>query len=166
MTPAAADRLADAMARTFETGDWVGVSPRGAFARFTGAEAAARPAPGVHTAWELLLHLDLWHDAARRRLAGETAEYDCDAAEDWPSMPPAATDPAAAADAAWADARARLDASYAALVAAARAFPPSRLGETVPGKAFTYGEMLGGTGAHALYHAAQALVVRRMLDAA
>ncbi len=153
-------RLADAMARTFATGDWVGVSPRATFARFSGAEAAARPAPGVHTVWELLLHLDLWHDAARRRLSGEAADYDSDAGDDWPPLPPDVT------EAAWADARAHLDASHAALVEAARAFPAERLDETVPGHGFTFREMLDGIGPHALYHAAQALVVRRMLDAA
>lgn len=159
MTGAAA-RLADAMAQTYATGDWVGVSPRDTFGRFTAAEAAARPAPGLHTVWELLLHLALWHDAVRRRLAGEAADYDSDAAEDWPPMP------SDVGDAAWADARARLDATHAALVDAARAFPADRLDEAVPGRDFTFREMLDGTGAHALYHAAQALVVRRILDAA
>ena len=160
MPASTSDPLAQRAAHVFATGGWVGVSPRDAFDRFTAAEAAARPAPGVHTAWELLLHLDLWHDVARRRLAGETVEYDSDAAEDWPPVP------ADVSEAAWADARARLAASHAAFVVAAGAFPAARLGETVPGHGFTYGEMIDGIGGHALYHAAQALVVRRMLDAA
>lgn len=155
-----AGRLADAMADAFATGGWVAVSPRDAFGRFTAAEAAARPAPGVHTAWELLNHLAFWHDAARRRLTGEAVVYDSDAGEDWPPMPPDAD------DGAWADARVRLAATHAALVDAARAFPSGRLDDVVPGQSFTFRAMLESTGAHALYHAAQALVVRRMLDAA
>jgi uncharacterized damage-inducible protein DinB len=142
------DRIWDQLQRSFEGNEaWHCPSLRDLLAAVTAEQAAARPIAGAPAIWELLLHTTVYENVVRRRLLGEHVETPPDEAA-WPR--PADTSPAA-----WL--RAKLDFGEArrALRQAVASFPEARLGETVPGREYTFYVMLHGAVEHALYHAGQ-----------
>ena len=142
------DRIWDQLQRTFEGGDaWRCPSLRDLQAAVGAPQAAARPIAAAPSIWELLLHLTVYENVARRRLGGEKVETLPDELG-WPKPPD--TSPSA-----WL--RAKLDFGEArrALRQAVASFPEARLGETVPGREYTFYVMLHGAIEHALYHAGQ-----------
>jgi hypothetical protein len=106
--------------------------------------------------WEIALHLGFWHDAVRRRLGGEIVDYEPE--EDWPI-------PAPAAEANWRAALDKLDQGLSALVDTVRRVNPDRLSDVVPGRSFTFYEMLHGVPQHDLYHAGQVMLLSKALRA-
>jgi len=138
----------------YNEGAWPGVSVRGLFRGMTAAEAAAHPIKGAHSAWEIALHLGIWHDAARRRLGGEPLDYDND--EDWPA-------PAQPTEANWKAALDEIDRGLAALSNTVRHLQPERLDDIVPGKKFTVYFMLHGMPQHDLYHGGQVVLLKKAL---
>jgi hypothetical protein len=148
--------IADQVASGYREGAWPGVSVRALFRGLSPAEAVAHPIAGAHSAWEIALHLGFWHDAVRRRLAGEIVEYERD--EDWPA-------PAAATETNWRLALDEIDRAHAALVDAVQLLAPERLTQPVPGRAFTVYFMLHGVPQHDLYHGGQLMVLSKAIRA-
>jgi len=155
--PTELDRLAERIDRTYRDGFWAGGSIGALLRKFSAAEACGRPIAGAHSAWELALHIDAWHDVFRRRLLGEAPELD-DAA-DWRV-------PTETSDDAWLATIAAIDAGHRALVTATRAFDPEHLDDVVPGRPFTFREMLAGAPEHDQYHAGQIRMVLKAIRAA
>lgn len=147
--------IADQIVSGYRDGAWPGVSARDLLHGLTPTQAADHPIVGVHSAWEIALHLGFWHDAVCRRLNGEAIDYEVD--EDWPT-PPAAT------EANWRAALQGIDRSHAALVETVRRLTPSRLTEIVPGKDFTVYFMLHGVPQHDLYHAGQIKLLCKVME--
>jgi uncharacterized damage-inducible protein DinB len=142
------DRIWDQLQRTFEGGDaWRCPSLRDLLASASAPQAAARPIAGAPTVWELLLHTTVYENVARRRLEGEHVETLPDELG-WPR----ASDASAAA---WLQAKLDFGEARRALRQAVASFPDRRLGETVPGREYTFYVMLHGVIEHALYHAGQ-----------
>lgn len=142
------DRIWDLLQRSFEGGDaWKCPSLRDLLAAVTAPQAAARPIAGAPTVWELVLHTTACEDVARRRLLGEAVETLADE-KAWPS-------PADASAAAWLQAKLDFGEARRALRQAVASFPDARLGDTVPGREYTFYVMLHGVVEHALYHAGQ-----------
>lgn len=146
--------IADQIASGFHDGAWPAVSVRDLLRGMSPKEAAAHPMAGVHSVWEIALHLGFWHDAVRRRLAGEAVEYEQD--EDWPT-------PGPATEASWSAVLNRLDQTHAGLVQAVRSLPPDVLTRRVPGRSFTVYFMLHGVPQHDLYHAGQVMLLRKIM---
>src|SRR5439155_22746152 len=82
----------------------------------TAATASARPLPGAHTIWEIVLHLVAWHEWAIDKLDGRDPRVESDG---WITV-------ADASEASWRAARERLDASHRRLVERIRALPGER----------------------------------------
>lgn len=143
-------RIADQLRRAVEGANWTGPNLTELLAGVTPEAALARPIPGAHTIAELAAHVAVWMEVPVRRLAGEV--YEPTPAEDWPAVADAA---------AWAAARARLDAAYRALLAALGTLTDERLGETTPGKESPHYVLLHGAVQHTLYHAGQIALLRR-----
>jgi uncharacterized damage-inducible protein DinB len=142
------ERIWDQLQRSFEGNDaWRCPSLRDLLANLGAAAAAAHPIPGAPSAWELLLHLTVYEDVARRRLAGEAVPSLRGEAA-WPV--PAETSPAA-----WLKARLAFGEARRALRQAVAGFPEDRLKDPVPGREYTYYVLLHGVVEHALYHAGQ-----------
>jgi len=142
------DRIWDQLQRSFEGNDaWRCPSLRDLLAAVTAPQAAARPIAGAPTIWELLLHTTVYENVVRRRVLGETVETLPDE-EAWPKP----TDMSAAA---WLQAKLDFGEARRALRQAVASFPETRLGETVPGREYSYYVMLHGAVEHALYHAGQ-----------
>ena len=77
-------RIADQLRRAFEGEAWHGSSVLEILSGVNAASAAARPLPRSHRIWEIALHIAVWDDAARRRMAGEVVQPTPD--EDWPAV--------------------------------------------------------------------------------
>ena len=132
------DRIWDQLQRTFEGGDaWRCPSLRDLLATVSAPQAAARPIAGAPTIWELLLHATVYESVARRRLEGEHVETLPDELG-WPR--------------ARRHARPRRGSRPSSTSArpggrCGRRSRPSRrpgLGETVPGREYTFYVMLHG----------------------
>jgi len=148
--------VADQVASAYRDGAWPEVSVRDLLRGLAAADASAHPIAGAHSAWEIALHLGFWHDAVRRRLAGEAVEYTKD--EDWP-------EPASPTEANWRAALDGVDEAHEALVQTVRGLAPERLSERVVGRDFTVYFMLHGVPQHDLYHGGQVVMLKKALRA-
>jgi uncharacterized damage-inducible protein DinB len=146
--------LAGRLRRTISGPMWHGPAVAEVLAGLTPAEAAARPIPGAHSAWELVLHLAVWGEIAAARLDGGMVAYPPPDV-DWPAPPEHASAEA------WAAAQARLAAAYEALAARVVALPRARLAEPVSGQEHSVGAMLDGVVEHGTYHGGQIALLRR-----
>ncbi len=148
-------RLADQLRRAFEGEAWHGPAVLELLEGLNAKSAARRPIDRVHSIWEIVLHIAVWDDAARRRMAGEVVQPTGD--EDWPRV----TD---FSEAGWQEAMNQLVETHKRLVAAVAAFPEARLTERVPGKTPAYYDfyyMLHGIAQHELYHAGQIAILKK-----
>ncbi len=118
-------RLADQIRRAFEGEAWHGDSVLEILNDVDAKTAAAHPAPGAHSIWELLLHIAAWDDVIIRRANGEAVTL-----TDAENFPPVAD----TTDAAWRRAIDFATKTHNALVATVAAFPDSRLSQQAPGK--------------------------------
>ncbi len=148
--------IADGITDTVSGPMWHGPALAQLLAGVTAAEAAARPVPGAHTIWELVLHLTSWAGIVRDRLVSG-AQGDPLPEQDWPSAPRDATDDA------WREALAALEASHAVLAREAGALSDAVLAETVPGQEYSVATMLRGVTEHGAYHGGQIALLKRAL---
>jgi uncharacterized damage-inducible protein DinB len=148
-------RIVDQLRRAFAGEAWHGPALLHILEGLTAAGALARPLPAAHTIWEIVLHIAVWDDAARRRMAGEVVQPTPQ--EDWPAV----TD---AGPGAWQRTLDHLTQAHHALIQAVTAFSDPRLLERVPGKEashYTFYYMLHGIVQHELYHAGQIALLRK-----
>lgn len=141
---------------------WHGPSRASVLADVSAPEATRRPPGGAHSIWELVLHMTAWNGEVARRVRGAAPKEPPEG--DWPAAPAAPT------EAAWVEAKRRLDTAHEALVSAVRDFPVERLGATVGtgrdaplGSGVSYGAMLRGVLQHDAYHTGQVAVLKRLL---
>jgi len=132
---------------------WHGPSLDELLAEVTPATAAARPIPGAHTLWELVLHVAGWNDVWRRRLEGEVVGEPEEG--DFPV-------PLEATARAWADAKARLRLAHERLVARVGALSDADLDRRVAGKDYTVRFLVRGAIRHVVYHSGQIGLLRKL----
>ncbi len=127
------------------------------------AAAAAHPVAGLHSIWEIVLHLTGWVREVVRRLEGGRPQLP--AVGDWPAVdaPEAAR---------WEAAKADLATAHDELRRAFAAFPEDRLDERVGaardatlGTGLTHAEMLSGLLQHDAYHGGQIALLKKALAA-
>jgi len=148
-------RIADQLDRAFDGDAWHGDPLMTILDGVTAAQAAAHPIPNAHSMWEIVHHLLAWKTAVPIRLRGEVKELH--GAEDWPPV----TD---TSDAAWRNCLSDLRDKHAALVAAARAFPESKLNDLAPARDHSYYVLLHGMVQHDLYHAGQIAILKKAVS--
>ncbi|MGE0814095.1 MAG: DinB family protein [Vicinamibacterales bacterium] len=158
------DRLADLVERVLDGDCWHGPNVLDLVTGVSVDAAAARPVPGAHTIWELVLHMTGWADEVRARLAGAPAGAPADG--DWPPMSAPATDEA------WRGAVERLVESHRALAAAIRSVDDRSLDAPVvdyrdgaAGTGMSIDLTLHGVVHHSVYHAGQLAMLRRAIAA-
>jgi uncharacterized damage-inducible protein DinB len=150
------ERIADQLQRAYEGDAWHGPSLRQLLSGVTADQAAARPIEGAHTIAEIVRHIAVWDEVARRRLQGE-AVTNLDPSQDWPS-------PGAAEAAAWSGLLQKLEEANRKLREAILAAEEGRLGESSPGESqHTIYGMLHGVVQHDLYHAGQIALLKKAL---
>jgi len=145
-------RIADQLRRAFEGDAWHGPAVLELLADIDAATAAARPLSGVHSIWELVLHVAVWDGVALRRLSGEKCQPQGEA-----NFPPVAKATAAA----WRKAVTEMRRTHQALVKAVAGLSDSRLHDRVPGKRYDFYHMLHGMAQHELYHAGQIAILKK-----
>ena len=151
------ERIQDQLKRAFEGGAWHGPSVLEVLKDVTASQATARPLPGAHNIWDLVLHIAAWEDACRRRLEGDRAELSD--SEDWRAITD--TD-----EAAWERVKALLIDGHRRLGAAIASTDESRLNEPIlPGMPSVY-VTLHGVIQHDLYHAGQIAILKKALSEA
>lgn len=144
------------IARSVRGDAWHGPAVNEALAGVTAEEAIRRPPAGLHSVWELTLHIAAWTEEVAERLDGR-----------FHTDPPGGNfvPVETGGDAAWQRARAEPERVLEKLQAALDRFPDEKLGTEVrPG--VTFAAMLTGLAQHNAYHAGQIAILRRLLRAA
>src|SRR5919199_5611907 len=146
------ERIADQLRRAIAGAAWHGPPVTTLLADVDAATAAARPIPGAHTIWELVLHMTTWVRVPLRRLGGVAVT--ATPAEDWPTV-------GAPSESAWRHAVQSLRDGHESLARAAAALSDGALAGTVPGTDYSAYVMLHGVVQHSLYHAGQIALLKR-----
>ena len=156
-------RVADLITRVVDGDPWHGSTVLALLHGVSPQIAAAHPIPGVHSIWELVLHMTGWAHEAGARLAGEPAGEP--KGGDWPAV----TDVSRAA---WTHAVTALVASHEALAAAVRVSNESALDTAVrdsrdraAGTGLSRYLTLHGLVHHTTYHAGQIAVLVKAAQA-
>ena len=116
-------------------------------------DAAARPIPGAHSFWEIVLHVAAWAEIARARLKGERIG-DPPAEEDWPPVESPTLD-------AWHHALERLGASHRLLADDVRALTDAAIEAKVATLEYSTSVLLRGVVEHGTYHGGQIMLLRK-----
>lgn len=144
------ERIADQLRRMYEGPAWHGPAVKELLDGISEGQAAARPIPGAHSIWQLVLHITAWMRIARERLSA-TQTRDHTAEENWPAVAGS-----------WSDALAALDREYRNLDSAICSFADSRLNDRVPAsEPQTFYILLHGAIQHIAYHAGQIALLRK-----
>jgi uncharacterized damage-inducible protein DinB len=151
--------LANNVERAIAGPMWHGPAVGELLREVSAAEAGARPVPGAHSVWELVLHIAAWAEIARERIAGR-APGEATAEQDWPPV-------SAQTAAAWSDAVLRLGASHRALArdVAALDVDGGALASIVPGRQYSVSALVHGVIEHTTYHGGQIAILKRAVAA-
>ncbi len=146
--------IADQLHRAFYGSAWHGPSLLELLADIDAQTAAAKPIPGVHSIWELVLHTEVWDRSGLVRLEGKKYQPTGLA-----NFPPASKATAAA----WKTTVAQVKKTHDNLVETVSKLSNTRLRDRVPGKRYNFHHMLHGIAQHELYHAGQIAILKKAL---
>jgi uncharacterized damage-inducible protein DinB len=142
---------------------WHGPSLDELLASVSGDQAAARPIPGAHSIWEIVLHVTAWAEIALARLHGQrTGDPAPD--EDWPPVRGLDSRSGSDATANWQAALERLRESHRALATDTRRLEPSAFDDKVAGADYSVSNLLHGVIEHDTYHGGQIALLKRALE--
>jgi uncharacterized damage-inducible protein DinB len=120
-------------------------------------QAFWRPAPRLHSIWELTLHIAYWKYAVGRHLDTSREAGFPRSPSNWPS-PPHRPD-----ERAWAADRLLLKSEHEAFTKALRQVPEGRLDRRPPTvQKWSYGDLIAGILAHDAYHTGQIQLLKRL----
>jgi uncharacterized damage-inducible protein DinB len=147
-------RIADQLTRAFTGDPWHGPPLRDLLSDITADQALSRPLPSAHTIWELVVHIDMYVNAAYDAIHGTPMPRWYGTEADWPAIT-FNTAPA------WQEVRDNLFRNAERLAQAIERFTDARLTDTVPGREYDFYYMLHGIVQHSIYHAGQIAVLKR-----
>jgi len=145
--------IVDQLQRAFMANAWHGPSLIETLEGVNYEIASACPLIGTHSIWELVIHLTVWKDVVRERLASSTPILPTDA-EDWPQLPPQDY-------ANWTSTLERLHRAHQQLIDRVRELPPEAFERMIPGKDYNALVMLFGVAQHDDYHAGQIALLKK-----
>jgi uncharacterized damage-inducible protein DinB len=149
------ERIADQLKRAHEGGAWHGPSLKELLKDVSAEQAAARPVAGVHSIWELVLHIEAWERAALRRLGGHPAQiYNTE--EDWPQV-------SGADEGEWRQTKEKLAETNESLRETVLLLEDERLDAPILPEMSTAYVTLHGVVQHTLYHAGQIALLKKAL---
>ena len=146
------NEILDQLEINFRGDAWHGPSVMRLLADVSAEQAAAKSIQNAHSIWELVLHIKVWKDAPRRRLAGEAFEPTPE--EDWPEV-------THASEAAWVNVLKALEASHKKLAEAVSKLDHSQLHQPATGLDYSNYFMIHGVIQHDLYHAGQIALLKK-----
>jgi uncharacterized damage-inducible protein DinB len=148
-------RLSDQLRRILEGEAWHGPAVLELLADVSAAQAASHPIPGVHSIWELVLHLTSDYSLVLRRMEGDGRALRPD--EGWPPCP-------APTEENWQNTVAELRRLSQQLREAVRQFPADRLDELLVAESpWTAHMQFIGVTQHNAYHAGQVALLKRAM---
>jgi uncharacterized damage-inducible protein DinB len=147
------ERIKDQLRRALEGDAWHGPSLQEILRGVSAKQAAAKPLPGVHSIWEIVLHLAAWHEVVRRRLDGEVIG-ELPPEQDWPAV-------TEVSQLAWQQTLNHLTSSQQQLMPAISRLTDDSLTKGVAGKSYSIYVMLHGVVQHDLYHAGQIAILKK-----
>src|ERR1700752_3204616 len=146
-------RIIDELRREHEDDPWHGSPLSAILEGIDAARAAARPIPGAHSIWEIVLHMTSWKNETARRIRGAVACMPIEG--DWPEV-------GAPTEERWQSALDRLETSHEGVVAGVKVLPESKLYEptndtrSAPlGTGVSHYVLLHGIVQHDVYHSGQ-----------
>ena len=145
-------RIADQLKHAFEGDAWHGPAVLEVLEGVNARAAASKPLAGVHSIWELVLHIAAWDAAIRRRMEGQALQLPPE--QDFPPVKDTS-------DSAWRAALENLKQRHAELIEGVLSMPDHRLTSQVPGKDYDFYHMLHGAVQHELYHAGQIALLKK-----
>lgn len=119
--------------------------------------AVARPVPSAHTIWELVLHIDVYVQAALSAVGGSPMPQVYGTDLDWPQVPEATA-------AAWTAATNGLFRNAERLAHAIEASTDATLQNIVPGHDYDFYHLLHGIVQHSLYHTGQIALLKKAVE--
>ncbi len=144
-------RLSDLLHRTYFGPAWHGSGLAEILAGASSETAAASPAAGTHSIWQLALHILAWKEEVRRRLIGLGRKLT--PAENWPPV----TDTSASA---WQSTILQLATSQQALEQAVLELSEERLAMPMGDAPGTIEDLIQAIIHHDLYHAGQIAILK------
>lgn len=155
------DELIADLERGHAGAPWHGPSRASVLGDVSAEEALWTPPGGVHSIWEIVLHMTAWTGEVARRLLGGVADYP--AAGDWPVAPTLAT------EAEWAHALVALDDAHRDLVTVLRGMKAVSLAKMIDsisdgqlGVRVSYAAMVRGIAQHDAYHTGQIAILKKL----
>ncbi len=152
-------RMGDQLHRAFEGNAWHGPAVGELLSEVSATQAAARPIASAHSIWELMLHIEAWENVAIAAISGIAMPKPMLPEQDFPRI-------ADQTEAAFKAAKERLFQVNQKLAEAIENFDAKRLEDTVPGRAYDFYHLFHGMTQHALYHAGQIALLKKMEQAA
>jgi hypothetical protein len=151
-------RIAFQLASAINGEAWYGDSLREILQGVSSAQANAHPIADGHSIWELLLHVEAWCKFAFGAVHGT-------AIPPWPAMPKELDWPFVGEtnDKAWQATMSSFFASHLTLVEALKIFADERLESTVPGRTYNFYRLFHSATQHAIYHAGQIALLKKIL---
>ena len=151
-------RIADQLRRAFTGDPWHGSPLRDLLTGITAGQAGSRPLPSAHTIWELVLHIEIYVNAAFEAMHGTPMPRLFDAGRDWPKAGEGGA-------AGWTGAVDRLFHAGDRLAHGIERFTDLRLHDTVPGREYNFYYLFHGIVQHSLYHGGQIAMLKRAVPA-
>lgn len=155
--------LREQLRKGYSDDPWHGPATDDLLRDVTAAEATARPVPGAHSLWEIVLHMTAWQNEVRRRLGGKAPALPEEG--DWPEV-------GEASEGAWRRDRKHLGASLTELLEVLDGLREQDLDRTggslsdrdpALGTGVTLRAMIHGLVQHNAYHSGQIALLRRAL---
>jgi DinB superfamily len=152
------NRIAYELASTINGEAWYGDSLRQILDGVTAAQAQAHPVPNGHSIWEMVEHVDAWI----RFFYGATQGTPI---PPWASMPKELDWPPvnATGEQAWRETVRSFLENHLKLVEMIKTFGDERLEATVPGRTYNFYRLFRSASLHAVYHAGQIALLKKML---
>jgi uncharacterized damage-inducible protein DinB len=148
-------RIADQLDRAFTGEAWHGPALLEILAGVDAKTAFSHPIPNAHSIWELIFHISAWENAILRRMQGEGVELE--GTDNFPDIQEKS-------ERAWEEALGNLHRTHVELLKAIAAMPDSRLAAQVPGRDHNFYVTLHGAVQHAIYHAGQIALMKKLLE--
>jgi uncharacterized damage-inducible protein DinB len=145
-------RIRDQFRRSLEGNAWHGPALNEILEDVTAEMASAKPLPGAHSIWELVLHIAAWQSAAIRMLRTEAVHLSDE--EDWPEP---------AGGESWRDDVQKLRATHLELDASIAQLDDSKLNDPVAARDYNVYFLLHGIIQHGLYHGGQIALLKKAL---
>jgi uncharacterized damage-inducible protein DinB len=152
-------RIVDELEREHGGDAWHGTPLRELLSDIDYTQATVRPFEGLHTIWEIVLHMTAWKNEVRRRVGGAPAGLPTEG--DWPT-------PATASPQTWREAVDSLEDAHRALVGVIAGTPESQLftptndpRERESGAGVSFYVLLHGIVQHDVYHSGQIALLKK-----